>query len=82
MAASTDSMINEKANLEIAVLQLAESRIGIHNFSDTFLNSIVHFHVMRMEESFFLWIGHKENIDNLAMAMKTKFVRGIILIIA
>ena len=80
MAASTDSMINEKANLETAVLQPTESRIGIHNFSDTFLNTTVHFHVMRMEESFFLWIAHKENIDNLAMAMKTKFVRGFILI--
>ena len=82
MAASTDNMIHERTNLETAVLQPAESRIGIHNFSDTLLNTTVHFHVMRMEESFFLWIGHKENIDNLAMAMKTKFVRKISLITA
>ena len=74
MAAPTDSMTDEKTNLETSVVQTAESRIGIHNFSDTLLNTAVHFHVMKMEESFFLWIGHKENLDNLAMAMKTKFV--------
>ena len=74
MAAPTDSTRYE-TNLETAVLQSAESRIRIHNFSDTFLNTVIRFHVMKMEESFFLWIGHKESLDNLAMAMKTKFVR-------
>ena len=77
MASPTDSTTYEKTNLETAVLQSAEPRICIHNFSDTLLNTVIHFHVMKMEESFFLWIGHRENLDNLAVAMKTKFVRGI-----
>ena len=67
-------MTGEKAELKTAAFSPAESRIQIHNFSDTLLNSTVYFHVMKMQESFFIWIGNKENFDNLAMAMKTKFV--------
>ena len=75
MAAPTDSMTVEKeTNLQRAELCPAESKIHIHNFSDTLLSTVVHFHVIKLQDSFFLWIGHQRNFDNLAMAMKTKFV--------
>ena len=77
MAAPTESMTDGKPNLETAALHPTESRIHIHNFSDTLLNTSVYFHVMKMEDSFFLWVGNKDNFSNLAVSMKTRFVSTV-----
>ena len=74
MAAPTEGITDEKSIVHTAALHPAESRIDIYNFSATLLSTQVQFHVMKMEDGFFLWIGNKENFDNLAAAMKTKFV--------
>ncbi len=64
------------SELKTAASEPSESRFQVHNFSDTILNILVHFHVIKMKDSFFVWIGSGNNarFDNLAVAVKTKFV--------
>ena len=75
MAAPTqESMTAEENALEKADCQPAEPKIKVHNFSDKVLDSTVHFQVLKLEDSFLLWVGSTPNMENLAMAMATKFV--------
>ncbi|RXM27477.1 Proteasome assembly chaperone 4 [Acipenser ruthenus] len=52
---------------------LTEGAISIHNFSEKILEQVVHFHVMKMKDCFFLWVGATPNLSNLAVAMCSKF---------
>uniref|UniRef100_UPI00398F50FC proteasome assembly chaperone 4 n=1 Tax=Pristiophorus japonicus TaxID=55135 RepID=UPI00398F50FC len=47
--------------------------LSVHNFSEKLSEQTVHFHVLRMRDSFFLWVGIAPTISNLAVAMCTKF---------
>ncbi len=64
-------------HLPIAALSPSESRMHVHNFSDALLTTTVHFLVIKMQESFFIWMGTKGNFDNLAVSMKTKYVSSV-----
>ncbi|XP_041101106.1 proteasome assembly chaperone 4 [Polyodon spathula] len=50
-----------------------EGAISIHNFSEKILEQVVHFHVMKMKDCFFLWVGSTPSLSNLAVAMCSKF---------
>ena len=63
-----DGVVAQKATSE-------NNKICIHNFSSLILDSRVHFHVMKMEGSLFVWIGRNPEFENLAVAMCTKYVR-------
>ena len=48
--------------------------IRIHNFSEHFLDNVIYFHVMKMKDSVFLWIGTKAELTSMSVAMCTKYV--------
>ena len=53
-----------------------EPMVGLHHFSDMFLDHPIHFIVFACTESYFLWIGSGPPVlSNLAVACRTKFVR-------
>ncbi|XP_078395670.1 proteasome assembly chaperone 4 [Cetorhinus maximus] len=56
-----------------AAAAAAVQTLSVHNFSEKLSEQTVHFHVLRMKDSFFLWVGSAPNLSNLAVAMCTKF---------
>ncbi|XP_043575409.1 proteasome assembly chaperone 4 isoform X2 [Chiloscyllium plagiosum] len=50
-----------------------QQALSVHNFSEKLSEQMVHFHVLRMKDSFFLWVGSTPTLSNLAVAMCTKF---------
>ena len=50
------------------------SSLGVKDFSAKVLGQTVHFHVIRMQQSLFLWAGTKLSFKSLAVAMQTKYV--------
>uniref|UniRef100_A0A8C6S7Y7 Proteasome assembly chaperone 4 n=1 Tax=Neogobius melanostomus TaxID=47308 RepID=A0A8C6S7Y7_9GOBI len=46
--------------------------ILVHNFSEKILEQVVHFHVMKLNGGFFLWIGSTPVLSNLAVSMSSK----------
>ncbi len=52
-----------------------ETKLGVHTFVDNILDQNVYFHVLKLEGSFYVWIGLKPaRMDNLAVAMATRLV--------
>ncbi|XP_072013507.1 proteasome assembly chaperone 4-like [Amphiura filiformis] len=50
-----------------------DTKLGVHNFTENILDQNVYFHVLKLEGSFYLWIGLKPaRMDNLAVAMATR----------
>ena len=45
---------------------------SVHNFTDKILDSDVYFHVMKMTESFYLWVGKSDRFGELSVAMTWK----------
>ena len=54
----------------------AECKFTLHTFSDTFLDQKVHFQILKMTDSLYVWIGTSPEMDALAVAMCTKYVSG------
>ena len=48
--------------------------ITVHNFSEKILEQVVHFHVMKLNSGFFLWVGSNPELSNLALSMCSKYV--------
>ena len=48
--------------------------VGVKDFSAKILGQTVHFHLIRLQRSFFLWAGTKPSMKSLAVAMQTKYV--------
>lgn len=48
--------------------------VGVSTFKEKILGFDIHFYVLRMQQSFFLWIGTEPNLEALAVAMQTRFV--------
>ncbi|PNJ70977.1 LOW QUALITY PROTEIN: PSMG4 isoform 11, partial [Pongo abelii] len=46
----------------------------LHNFSARLWEQLVHFHVMRLTDSLFLWVGATPHLRNLAVAMCSRYV--------
>lgn len=54
--------------------ETAECKFKLHTFSDTFLDQTVHFQILKMTDSFFMWIGSSPaEMSSLAIAMCTKY---------
>ncbi|XP_072295614.1 proteasome assembly chaperone 4 [Eucyclogobius newberryi] len=47
--------------------------ILMHNFSEKILEQVIHFHVMKLNGGFFLWIGSAPVLSDLAVAMSSKY---------
>ncbi|KAM6176491.1 proteasome assembly chaperone 4 isoform 2-T2 [Erethizon dorsatum] len=47
--------------------------VSLHNFSARLWEQLVHFHVMRLTDSLFLWVGATPDLRNLAVAMCSRY---------
>ncbi|XP_033821224.1 proteasome assembly chaperone 4 [Periophthalmus magnuspinnatus] len=47
--------------------------ISVHNFSEKIMEQVVHFHVMKLNEGFFLWVGSSPVLSNLAVSMSSRY---------
>uniref|UniRef100_A0A8C5XK07 Proteasome assembly chaperone 4 n=1 Tax=Microcebus murinus TaxID=30608 RepID=A0A8C5XK07_MICMU len=52
----------------------AAGDVSLHNFSARLWEQLVHFHVMRLTDSLFLWVGATPHLRNLAVAMCSRYV--------
>lgn len=52
----------------------AAGGVSLHNFSARLWEQLVHFHVMRLTDSLFLWVGATPHLRNLAVAMCSRYV--------
>ncbi|KAG5275623.1 hypothetical protein AALO_G00122460 [Alosa alosa] len=50
-----------------------EGSISVYNFSEKLMEQVVHFHVMKLDGGFFLWVGTAPVLSNLAVSMSSKF---------
>lgn len=48
--------------------------ISVHNFSERLMEQVIHFHVMKLDGGFFLWVGTAPVLSNLAVSMSSRFV--------
>ncbi|XP_045353530.1 proteasome assembly chaperone 4 isoform X2 [Leopardus geoffroyi] len=51
--------------------------VSLHNFSARLWEQLVHFHVMRLTDSLFLWVGATPHLRNLAVAMCNRYLCDI-----
>ncbi|XP_068092923.1 proteasome assembly chaperone 4 [Hyperolius riggenbachi] len=51
----------------------AKHQTSIHNFSEKLCDKLVHFHVMSLQDCFFLWVGFCPTLRNLAVAMCSRY---------
>ena len=49
--------------------------VAVKTFSESFLGQNVHFYVLRLKESFLLWVGTEATFKTLAVAMNIKLTR-------
>ncbi|KAJ3599320.1 hypothetical protein NHX12_033283 [Muraenolepis orangiensis] len=47
--------------------------ITVHDFSARLSEQVIHFHVMRLDGGFLLWVGTSPTLSNLAVSMNSKF---------
>ncbi|XP_067086538.1 proteasome assembly chaperone 4 [Osmerus mordax] len=47
--------------------------ITVHNFSEKISEQAVHFHVMKLNGGFFLWVGSSPVLSNLAVSINSKY---------
>ncbi|XP_077993716.1 proteasome assembly chaperone 4-like [Glandiceps talaboti] len=59
--------------MEEPVAAASTPGVQVYNFSDNLLQQLVHFHVVKLLDSFFLWVGTDTlSFSSLAVAMTTK----------
>lgn len=56
------------------VMENTKPIFQVYNFSEQFSDQIILFHILKMVDSLFLWIGVKPEMSSLAVAASTKFV--------
>ena len=53
-----------------------EPRLKVHDFEAEVLQQKIYYHVIKMKDSLFIWIGTQPaKMGDLAVAMNTKYVR-------
>nr|XP_022321056.1 proteasome assembly chaperone 4-like [Crassostrea virginica] len=50
-----------------------EPRLKYHFFSDKIMDTVVNFQVLKLRDSFYVWIGTSNKLGNVTVAMPTKF---------
>ena len=60
----------------------AEPKLGVHSFTDSIFDQTVCYQVLKMESSFWVWIGSEPaKLENLAVAMATRLVCILLMMI-
>lgn len=52
----------------------AQCKVKVHQFFTNIQEEKIYFYILNLKDSFLLWIGKSPKLENLAMAMMTKFV--------
>ncbi|KAG8571602.1 hypothetical protein GDO81_011715 [Engystomops pustulosus] len=65
------SQVPARGSME--AMELSHRLISIHNFSEKISERLVHFHVMSLQDCFFLWVGSSASLCSLAVAMCSRF---------
>ena len=60
--------------LELMAMEMELEGVAVKSFKEKILNLEVHFYVVRLKQSFVLWIGTEPCFDVLSVAMPTRFV--------
>lgn len=53
---------------------MIEPQLKYHVFSDKIMDTVVNFQVLKLKDSFYVWIGSSNKLGNVTVAMPTKFV--------
>ncbi|XP_078606023.1 proteasome assembly chaperone 4-like [Branchiostoma floridae x Branchiostoma japonicum] len=56
-----------------ATVEEAQPTLGVHCFSERVFEQAVHFRVLKLKDSFFLWVGLQPSMANLAVALPARF---------
>lgn len=51
-----------------------QAQLKYHVFSDKIMDTVVNFQVLKLKDSFYVWIGSSNKLRNVTVAMPTKFV--------
>lgn len=51
-----------------------QAQLKYHVFSDKIMDTVVNFQVLKLKDSFYVWIGSSNKLGNVTVAMPTKFV--------
>lgn len=52
-----------------------ESGVAVKEFSKSFLGRPVHFYILKLNQSFLIWIGTNVTFKSLAVGMQSRLVR-------
>lgn len=78
----TSPEVGYRPGESMETMELSHRPISIHNFSDKICDKLVHFHVMSLQDCFFLWVGFSARLCNLAVSMCSRFVSVFTVIIS
>lgn len=53
---------------------MIEPQLKCHVFSDKIMDTVVNFQVLKLKDSFYVWMGSSNKLGNVTVAMPTKFV--------
>lgn len=53
---------------------MIEPQLKYHVFSDKIMDTVVNVQVLKLKDSFYVWIGSSNKLGNVTVAMPTKFV--------
>ncbi|XP_010870726.1 proteasome assembly chaperone 4 [Esox lucius] len=59
--------------MNISEIGAVGDAITVHDFSEKIMEQTVHFHVIKLVGGFFLWVGSKPVLSNLAVSMQSTF---------
>lgn len=59
-------------------MAVVSESVAVNTFKEKILGFDVHFYVLRLQQSFFLWIGTEPHLETLSVAMPTRFVSKIV----
>lgn len=51
-----------------------QAQLKYHVFFDKIMDTVVNFQVLKLKDSFYVWIGSSNKLGNVTVAMPTKFV--------
>lgn len=51
-----------------------QTQLKYHVFSDKIMDTVVNFQVLKLKDSFYVWMGSSNKLGNVTVAMPTKFV--------
>nr|XP_034300422.1 proteasome assembly chaperone 4-like [Crassostrea gigas] len=52
---------------------MIEPQLKYHVFSDKIMDTVVNFQVLKLKDSFYVWMGSSNKLGNVTVAMPTKF---------